>query len=382
MSERKPPDWFDHQVPPEDDRDGQKRKRRLLDELPKLMERQRDRGRADSCYPYLLVRSVIGDRGDRAINTCFWESPDIWTAPGEPTAAPAVPPNHGGQVNAGEPCTLYAHVWNLGFAPLAGIFVEFYWLDPSLGISGANANLIGVARCELSARGMQGSHKLVKCPKAWVPTFENGGHECLVVRVSGIGDPLGANDWQPWLNRHVAQRNIGVVTAGANISSLVASLGRTRPFNTRIQLIQLGAREGELARHIASPKLRVAEVDTHVLAEMNVMDEIVAVDDRVMPAGAMAAVHPRAAGGPAEVPPRLDEAAVRMLDPAVTISHEKVARARPGKHLADLFSEGPALHRSAQKRRGLVRNEMHVLRVAAYNGEQLVGGYTLVIEGR
>src|SRR5262249_15637980 len=162
--------------------------------------------------------------GDRLINTCFWESPDIWTAPGDPSVSPEIPPDHGGQVTAGQPHTLYAHVWNLGFAPLAGIHIEFYWFNPSLGITGANADLVGVARCELAARGMKGSHKLVKCPKAWVPVLQNGGHECLVFRVSGIGDPIGANEWQPWLNRHVAQRNISVLSAGANASQLVSLL--------------------------------------------------------------------------------------------------------------------------------------------------------------
>ena len=214
MTDKAPPSWFDH-----DNKsarlDEERRRQHLEQELPTLLERHgSDKGRAQRFYPYLLVRSVLGDRGDRPINTPFWESPDIWTAPGDPATSPDLPPTHGGTVNAGVANTVYAHVWNLGFAPLIGVRVEFLWFNPSLAIDGAHAHSIGAARCDLAGRGMTGSHKLVKCPTAWVPVVENGGHECLMARLSGIGDPIGNNEWQPWHNRHVAQRNISVVTAG------------------------------------------------------------------------------------------------------------------------------------------------------------------------
>src|SRR5260370_11174177 len=185
------PSWFDRQGEQPNDEDFARRKAELLKQLPELLARRKDQGRAKNFYPYLLIRSVLGDRGDRPFNCCFWESPDIWTAPGDPATSPSVPTDHGGQVTVGRPATVYAHVWNLGFAPLAGVRVEFYWFNPSLGINGSHANLIGMARCDLAARGMAGSHKLVKCPKAWIPVLENGGHECLVVRISGIGGPIG-----------------------------------------------------------------------------------------------------------------------------------------------------------------------------------------------
>ena len=67
----------------------------------------------------------------------------------------------------------------------------------------------------LGARGSGRSHAVVKCPTAWVPTFVNGGHECLVVRVwDETSDGLGTPPWDAALNRHVAQRNIHVVAAG------------------------------------------------------------------------------------------------------------------------------------------------------------------------
>jgi len=346
------------------------------------MERRKRRDRADNFYPYLLVRSVLGDRGDRPFNTCFWESPDIWTAPGDPATSPAVPANHGGSVTAGKAHTVYAHVWNLGFAPLAGIFVEFYWFNPSLGITGASANLIGIGRCELPGRGMNGSHKLVKCPKQWVPQFENGGHECLVVRVSGIGDPIGANEWSPWLNRHVAQRNISVLPAGASISPLVEKLNLSRPFNTRIQLIQVGGREAELARHIAVPKLQLANVETHVLSELDIGNEVVRPHLEHLPAGALAPVHPMAAGGVPKPPLMRPSERVRMVDPGRLFRSLKDKDRPDESHVARLLDRVGELHRKSPTHNPPNAEEAHVMRLATYSGEQLVGGYTIVVAGR
>jgi hypothetical protein len=209
MSEYTPPRWFGHDAE-SDKLDEARRRKKLEKELPSLLRRHAEKkgGRASSFYPYLLVRSVLGDRGDRPFNAPFWESPDIWVAPGNPATAPDVPPSHGGPtVLVSHALTIYAHVWNLGFAPLVGVRVEFYWFKPiGDAVARGAQNLIGVARCELAGRGMRGSHKLVKCPTAWVPQFF--GSECLIVRVSGVGDPIGNNAWAPWQNRHVAQRLI------------------------------------------------------------------------------------------------------------------------------------------------------------------------------
>ncbi len=66
---------------------------------------------------------------------------------------------------------------------------------------------------------------MVKCPTPWYPTFVNGGHECLLVRVwdetsDGLGDP----PWDASLNRHVGQRNIHVVAAGDQAMHRLARL--------------------------------------------------------------------------------------------------------------------------------------------------------------
>jgi hypothetical protein len=121
----------------------------------------------------------------------------------------------GQTAEAGKPTTLYAHVWNFGIAQAPNVVVEFYWCDPALGINATGTHLIGVAALSLGARGSGRSHAVVKCPTPWYPTFVNGGHECLLVRVwdetsDGLGDP----PWDAALNRHIGQRNIHVIAQG------------------------------------------------------------------------------------------------------------------------------------------------------------------------
>jgi hypothetical protein len=171
--------------------------------------------RSDCYLPFLFMRANPGDLGARPVVGPFWESPDILLlADTEPALAPPKPPELGQTALAGRPNTLYAHVWNFGLSAAPCVVVEFYWCDPSLGIGPGGAHLIGATSISLGARGSGRSHAVAKCPSAWVPTFVNGGHECLVVRVwDETSDGLGTPPWDAALNRHVAQRNIHVVPA-------------------------------------------------------------------------------------------------------------------------------------------------------------------------
>jgi hypothetical protein len=166
--------------------------------------------------PFLFMRANAGDLGARPVVGAFWESPDILLLAGvDPADAPAKPPTLGDTALAGKPNTLYAHVWNFGLAQAPNVVVEFYWCNPSLGIGPSGANLIGQTMVSLGARGSGQSHAVVKCPVVWTPTFVNGGHECLVVRIwDETSDGLGTPPWDAALNRHVAQRNIHVIAAG------------------------------------------------------------------------------------------------------------------------------------------------------------------------
>ncbi len=190
--------------------------------------------RKDEFLPFLLARSASGDAGARPFAGVFWESPDIFVLPGvDAAAAPLMPPTFGGLAKASAPNTLYAQLWNLGKAPAYRVRVEFYWFNPSLGISRADANFIGATWVDLGNRFARhaswtesrsaglpyitmGSHAIVRCPTTWVPQFVNGGHECLVVRVSEpLLDAVAPEQFSAASDRHVAQRNIAVVTSSS-----------------------------------------------------------------------------------------------------------------------------------------------------------------------
>jgi len=82
------------------------------------------------------------------------------------------------------------------------------------------ATLIGTAFTTLGARGSGYCHAVVKCPVTWVPTFVNGGHECLLVRAWDVAaDPMTTPEWDASQNRYLGQRNIHVVPAGQSMPS-------------------------------------------------------------------------------------------------------------------------------------------------------------------
>jgi hypothetical protein len=180
--------------------------------------------RKDEYLPYLVVRANAGDRGARPLSVPFWESPDIFIAPDiDAHSAPDSPTTYAGLAKADVPNTLWAHVWNLGHAPVYNARVEFYWFDPTLGFSESAANLIGVAHVDLGNRSSGKAHAFVKCPNSWVPKFVNGGHECLMVRCfEPLTDALGPNPFDASDNRHIAQRNIHVQNASSPATVQIA----------------------------------------------------------------------------------------------------------------------------------------------------------------
>lgn len=180
--------------------------------------------RANMDLPYLFMRANPSDLGKRPIvNAPFWESPDIFLLAGvTPSLAPSIPTTFGDTALAGRPNTIYAHIWNFGLAAANEVIVEFYWCNPALGIDSDTAQLIAQVPASLGSRGSGRNHAVVKCPEAWMPTFLNGGHECLVVRVwDNPADVPGEPRFDASTNRHVAQRNIHVVDiAGGSVRAL------------------------------------------------------------------------------------------------------------------------------------------------------------------
>lgn len=145
--------------------------------------------------PWLVVRYAVGDFGGRPLapSTVFWESPDVWV-----TSTLGV-----NQPIPGEPNQVFARVSNFGLQQANGIVVKFWWANPSLTITEASANLIGVAFVDIpSLRSV-----VVECPDPWVPIVENEGHECLLAEAYlPVVDPLSA-PMDPLADRHVGQKN-------------------------------------------------------------------------------------------------------------------------------------------------------------------------------
>jgi hypothetical protein len=321
--------------------------------------------RKNEYLPYLLLRSNPGDRGGRAVPGVFWESPDIFVHSGVPAdSAPLKPPDTGGVATVGAPTTLYAHVWNLGRAPVWGAYVEFSWFNPSLGFSYASANRLGAAMVDLGDRFTsfpdwreatgpagdryltRGCHAIVRCPVTWVPTWENGGHECLVVRVfEPFMDPVDLTSYDARTDRHVGQRNIAVVQAHS-------------PAEVDLTL-DIGA--------VAAPARADVEVTVDQPASMPWLQMYVGAGKPL----------PRTSGSTVVagvLPPTL--AGARR----VTLTGLPLEQRRPFLTDHERFQLGcdPArigLHAAAD----LAPGEAHVVRVSQRQEGVLVGGYTVVL---
>jgi hypothetical protein len=181
--------------------------------------------------PYLFMRANPGDQGLRPVVGHFWESPDILLLAGvHPSVAPPKPPKLGQTALAGQPNTIYAHLWNFGNCAAGEVLVEFYWCDPSMGIDPTTVRLIAQTTASLGAKGSGRAHAVVKCPEPWTPTFVNGGHECLLVRIwDNLTDLPGLPQIDASINRHVAQRNIHVIAPGAAMNAAPLAAGHAVP---------------------------------------------------------------------------------------------------------------------------------------------------------
>ena len=310
--------------------------------------------RGDLYLPFLFMRANAGDLGARPVVGAFWESPDILLLAGvEAAVAPAVPPDLGQTALAGQPNTLYAHVWNFGLSSAPNVVVEFYWCDPTLGIGPAGAHLVGATSVSLGARGSGRSHAVVKCPTTWVPTFVNGGHECLVVRIwDETSDGLGTPPWDASLNRHVAQRNIHVAAAGEGMHAMAHALGAA-PLLLPTPMAPLALKVGPLYGEPA--QVQVARVAPHEMPWLQLRTGTRGqFPAQAAPTGDVLLSAPTTIGGG----PSTGGAATQ---------HQVV-----GDDQQIAFTTGDAAP---------APGEAHVYRVTASQQGQVFGGYTVVLLG-
>lgn len=320
--------------------------------------------RKDMPLPYLLIRAFPGDLGARPLNRPFWESPDIFILPNvHPSAAPAIPKTLGSVAVANQPNTLYAHVWNFGHGAACEALVEFYWCDPSLGINAGSANLIAQTTVTLGAKGSGHAHAVVKCPVPWRPAFLNGGHECLVVRLwDNPSDMCGMPTFDAASNRHIGQRNIHVVMAGASpaqptrAKALPGRAGAaTAPApNLKALAMPLILRVGALYQEPA--QITVERIPAHDMPWLQLRSgERGRFPATATPTGAALLSSPFAAGSG---PSMLGLSAKHCVS---------------GEDQAVAFTTSDAAPEKGQA---------HVYRISATQGGVLCGGYTVVVMGQ
>jgi hypothetical protein len=156
--------------------------------------------------PFLVIRYSLNDVGLRPVPSgeAFYESPDIWIESSDPL----------GRGVPGKDNFVHVRIYNFGLADAAPVKVDFYWGNPALGLNAASMNLIGTEGAVIPGLNYQE----VRCNTPWVPIFVNQGHECLMVNCSNFtADPI-TDPFQPWLDRHVGQRNVTVLPGEAGES--------------------------------------------------------------------------------------------------------------------------------------------------------------------
>ena len=113
--------------------------------------------RKERYTPFLVVRYAAGDNGARPLpgGTVFWHSPDVWVISSQGINQPV----------AGEPNAMFCRVNNRGRMDAGWVRVRYWWANPSLAITEANAHLVGTADAYVPS----GQSVIVECPTPWVP---------------------------------------------------------------------------------------------------------------------------------------------------------------------------------------------------------------------
>jgi hypothetical protein len=171
-------------------------------------------------------------------NPYWYLSPDIWTVPGiDPEGAP-------GQPIAGTSCFLWARVHNTGSTAVQDATVRFYWGNPSVGFDRSSATAIGTSFVSLEA----GEAQDVLCLTPWIPSYVNGGHECVLAEAFHPSDPLSAGlAFNVPTDRHVAQRNLSVLMASSTQKMRVHLAFEIHNTSRKARVFELSTQTGKLS---------------------------------------------------------------------------------------------------------------------------------------
>lgn len=217
-------------------------------------KRAQDWDRKSRVTPWLLIRCTLTDMGLRPLpnGVKHWLSPDITVESSDPLGNPVADENN----------FLHALIFNLGEVSAAPTQVDFYWADPSIGLSAAHMNFIGTEWVEVKSLNAVD----VRCNTPWVPNLAHGAHQCLKVNCTNhILDPI-LHPFQPKLDRHAGQRNVTVVESKA---------GEFLKFS--LKLNNLFALKADQSIHIRTQRLTLA-ADTKIPMDVLIDHALIAGD--------------------------------------------------------------------------------------------------------
>ncbi len=162
----------------------------------------------------LWIKDSPADAGEQYSGVPYWTSPDILVD---------VPPYDGvPDINPVFDYTnrVWAVVTNRCDEPIEGVYVRYYWADPSAGLAPSNWNLIPGTPGHPNPAGplsIAGGDSIEAPYVEWVPTA-SPAHQCLLAiayinddpRDSNNPDPIVYSFDIPWDN-NIAQRNVHVI---------------------------------------------------------------------------------------------------------------------------------------------------------------------------
>lgn len=331
---------------------------------------------------FLYLRSFDGDTGARPFSgPVFWRSPDIVLTPLTGVGVPTT------TLDAGSTYRIRCTLRNRGDLGVPSAKVELFLTNPTLGFDTRFATNLTLGRV----------------PSTWVGAGETGatefaytvpptesGHKCLFARafsLSPIELPLDDHQLDPRLDRHVAQLNLNIVGAAQPFA-----FDWVHPANARLRLELtpmapddlLRLRHPALADVVPAPEF--PRRGWGRMARLEVVDAEGEVDVAAEPEGLLLQAHDRDA---LDLEARLEvERLVREALASVGAGRSRMADHRD---LWARFREGNAQTRRTRLTMttpdlGLqpgqaVGLEVRAIEAAGREGEEVVGGLTVVIVG-
>jgi len=146
---------------------------------------------------------------------------------------------------AGRSYRMFVRIWNLGLFPASGVLVRGWAVDPGFIGSGDPASAyfrdheVGAAWSDLTDRRQPGCTTVVELDQPWKVEADDVGHRCVIAQVSC---PMDQPDGPLLVNadRHVAQRNLTVLSGPMPVKALLAHLGGLVPERFTLEVTHAG----------------------------------------------------------------------------------------------------------------------------------------------